>query len=406
MKLKLFLFINMFLCSLLLNAQQIKTIQLRPLNSGEFSAIVPLGSVLKLSFDDLDGDSKEYQYKIEHMTHDWKPSNLITSQYVRGFNQNVINNISNSFNTLQSYTHYSVEIPNKNTVITKSGNYLISVLTQDDEVVFTRRCVFYEKAVDVGVSVYRSRDLVTIDQQQMVQFLINYPNLRINNPSQEIYVTLLQNYNWDTQIKGIKPQYYSSHQLLYKYTRETNFWGGNEYLNFDNKYIRNTSVNISHTRRKDVYHNYLYTDESRSLKPYTYYPDINGFFIVRTLDANDNNTESDYAMIHFSLAASKPFKNKTVYVYGAFNNFELTNENKMSYNVEKGIYETHFLLKQGFYNYSYVTVDENGIIDLTEIDGSFYQTENKYTVLVYYKPFGGLYERVIGVGEGFFNQDK
>ncbi len=123
-------------------SQNIKTIQLRQVNNlNDFSSIVSLGSVLELSFDDLDADNKEYIYKIEHMTHDWKPSNMTSNQYINGFEQNTIINVTNSFNTLQPYTHYSVKLPNENTIITKSGNYLISILNEDYEVVFKRRCV-------------------------------------------------------------------------------------------------------------------------------------------------------------------------------------------------------------------------------------------------------------------------
>ncbi|MCH3883998.1 type IX secretion system plug protein [Tenacibaculum aquimarinum] len=390
----------------LAQSQNIKTIQLRPLAENQFSAIVPLGSVLELSFDDLDADSKEYQYKIEHMTPDWEPSNLISNQYINGFEQNYISNVSNSFNTLQNYSHYSVQIPNQSTQITKSGNYLLSVLDEYDEILFTRKFVLYENATTVGVAVYRSRDTKTINEQQTIQFSINYPGLRINNPSQEISVSLIQNNNWNTAINNLQPQFLLQNQLLYKYTRETNFWGGNEYLHFDNKYIRNTSLNIAKTEQKEIFHNYLYIDEPRAENIYTYNPDINGQFVVRTLDGKDSETEADYAMLHFALEATEPYKNKDVYVFGAFNNFELNAKNKMTYNKEGKFYEAEIPLKQGFYNYSYATINENGVVNLSEIDGSFYQTENEYTVIVYYKPFGEIYHRVIGVGTGFFDQNR
>lgn len=388
------------------NAQDIKTIQLRPLGQNQFSAIVPLGTVLELSFDDLEADSKEYQYRIEHMTPNWEVSNLIANQYINGFNENYISNVSNSFNTLQSYSHYSLQIPNQSTIITKSGNYLLSVLDEDDEVVFTRKFVLYENSATVGVAVYRSRDTKTLNEQQTVQFSINHPRIQINNPSQEISVTLLQNDNWNTAITNLQPQFLSPNRLMYKYTRRSNFWGGNEFLHFDNKYIRNTNLNIAKVEQKEIFHNYLYIDEPRAEKLYTYNPDINGQFVIRTLDGQTAETEADYAMIHFALDAFEPYKNKEVYVYGVFNNFELNEKNKMSYNKENNFYEVDILLKQGFYNYNYATIDTNGNLDLNGIDGSFFQTENEYTVVVYYKPFGEIYHRVIGVGNGFFDQNR
>lgn len=392
-------------------AQNIKTIQLRPKNNPNFYApIVRLGDVLKLSFDDLDADSKQYQYKIEHMTHDWKPSSMTSNQYIEGFEQNEIINFTNSFNTLQPYTHYSVEIPNQNTIITKSGNYLISVIDENYEVVFTRRCVFYEDITTVGVAAFRSRNAATTNQQQTVQFSVNHPGLQINTPSQEINVALFQNHNWNTAITNLQPIFIKPQQLLYNHTIKTNFWGGNEFLNFDTKFIRNSSLNVARVERKNLYHSYLYTDEPRTDKIYTYNPDINGQFVVRTTERDvvddRDNTEADYSLVHFSLEAFEPYENKDVYVYGAFNNYELSEENKMIYDSSQRIYKATLPFKQGFYNYSYVTLDSNKNINLHEIDGSFYQTENEYTVIVYYKPFGEIYDRVIGVGYGFFNQNR
>ncbi|CAM1358756.1 conserved hypothetical protein [Tenacibaculum sediminilitoris] len=392
-------------------SQKIKTVQLRPKNNPtSYAPIVRLGDVLKLSFDDLEADSKEYQYKIEHMTHNWKPSNIPSNQYIEGFNQNEIINFSNSFNTLQPYTHYTVEIPNQNTIITKSGNYLISVINDNYDVVFTRRCIFYEDITTVGVAAFRSRNATTTNKQQTVQFIINHPGLQINTPTQEINVSLFQNYDWNTVITNLQPIFIKPQQLIYNHTVETNFWGGNEFLNFDTKLIRNSSLNVAKVERKNLYHSYLYTDEPRADKTYTYNPDINGQFVVRTTerDVVDNRdyTEADYSLVHFSLDVFEPFENKEVFVYGAFNNYQLSEENKMNYDFSQKIYKTTLPFKQGFYNYSYVTLDKKNRVNLHEIDGSFYQTENEYTVIVYYKPFGEIYDRVIGVGNGYFNQNR
>jgi len=387
-------------------SQNIKSIQLRPLQENNFSSIVPLGTILELSFDDLDADSKDYQYKIEHMTHDWESSRLSSSQYIDGFDQNTIIDVTNSFNTLQNYTHYSVQIPNVNTVITKSGNYLLSVLNSYDEVVFTKRFVLYENLVTTGVLVERSRNTKTLNTQQTVQFSVNHPNLQINNPNQEISVVILKNNNWNEKITDIQPTFFKQNQLLYTYTNKTNFWGGNEYTFFDTKLISNNSLNIAKVIKKDIYHHYIYPFTYNPFKGYVYNPDINGQFVIRTLEANDAKTEADYASMHFSLITEAPFKDKKVYIYGAFNDFNLTDENEMQYDNNTGTYTGNLLLKQGFYNYTYVTLDNNNQLNANEINGSFYQTENEYTVIVYYKPFGSFYERVAGVGIGYFNQNN
>lgn len=388
------------------NSQNIKSIQLRPLIENNYSSIVPLGTVLELSFDDLEADSKDYQYKIEHMTSDWKSSRLLSSQYIDGFQQNTLINVANSFNTLQNYTHYSVQIPNANTVITKSGNYLLSILNTYDDVIFTRRFVLYEEATIVGVSVARSRNTKTINREQTVQFTVNHPKIKINNPNQEIKIAILKNNNWNEIITDLQPTFFKPNQLLYTYTNNTNFSGGNEYLYFDSKFVRNKSLNIINIEKKDVFHHYIYPFEVNESRNYKYNPDINGQFVIRTLEANDPTTEADYAMMHFTVLADEPFLEKEVYVYGAFNNFETTEENSMYYHPIEKAYKGNILLKQGFYNYTFTTVGTDGIVNTNEINGSFDETENEYTVIVYYKPFGDFYERVIGVGTGFFNQNR
>ena len=213
----------------------IKSIILKPLRTNEYAPIIRLGEPFILEFDDLETDQKSYSYKIEHFDYNWKSSNLNTTEFINGFNDDLIRDFENSFNTIQGYTHYRLRLPNDNISIKISGNYIISVIDEDDEVIFTRPFIIYQPMVDVGVSAHRSRDIATINSKQNIQFVINHPNLLVNNPSLEIKTAIYQNNDWNTVIKNAKPQFIRGTQLLYKYNSNINFWAGNEYLFFDTK---------------------------------------------------------------------------------------------------------------------------------------------------------------------------
>ena len=382
-----------------IDAEYIKTVVLRSESANSFAPIFKLGEPFSLSFDDVQGDEKEYHYKIEHFDYDWSKSKISPNEFVIGFNQNRIRDYENSFNTLQYYTHYNISFPNEKTQIVLSGNYLISVLNEFDEVVFSRKFVVVNPKAEVGVTIHRTRSIETITEKQTVQFVVNHANLVINNPSQEIKVVVMQNNNWNTALVNLPPQYFKSGQLVYKYDKETSFWGGNEFLNFDNKIIRNTSLNIRNIYLgDDIFYTHLFTNEERSKVPYTYFPDINGNFVVRNLEGENPNIDADYTWIHFYLKTENILTDKDIYVYGNFNNWQISTENKMKFNNRTKLYELPILLKQGFYNYKYVTVDQRNNLNDYEIDGSFYQTENEYTVLVYYRKMGARYDEVIGIG--------
>jgi len=383
------------------DSENIKTVILKPNATNSYAPIVRLGESIQLIFDDLNADEHDYTYKIEHCDYNWNSSNLSDSEFVDGYAEERIRDYENSFNTLQPYTNYNVTIPNENTKLKISGNYKIYVLNDDEEVAFERKFVVYESDVTVGVTIYKSRDISTIETNQSVEFIINHPSLRINNPKEEILPVVIQNNNWQTAIEGLKPQFYRGTQLLYKYNKETSFLAGNEFYYFDTKSIRNTALNIAKVELgRDLYHTYLYTNEERIDQPYTLFEDINGNFVIRTLNGQNNKTDADYSWVYFSLSCLENLDGKDVYISGNFNNWQLNDANKLIYNTQTGLYEAKMLLKQGFYNYQYVTKTKDGIISNSDIDGSFYQTENDYTVLVYYNKFGSRYTQVIGVGYG------
>lgn len=209
----------------------------------------------------------------------------------------------------------------------------------------------------------------------------------------------MQNGKINEAISNVKPMYTIGNDLIYKYDKETQFWGGNEYYYFDNKDIRGANNSIARVDAKDIYNSYLYRNEARKNQHYTYYPDVNGNFVVRNINATNPNVEADYAWVYFSLSVPDYFGNNSIYIGGMFNNYNKTPEYKMDYNQERNVYEKALLVKQGFNNYQYIMADNKGKVDNENaVDGNFYQTENDYQVLVYYRENGQRYDRVIGRG--------
>jgi len=150
---------------------------------------------------------------------------------------------------------------------------------------------------------------------------------------------------------------------------------------------------------EDIYHSYLFANIIRADRPYTYNPDINGNFLITALDTDIVAIEADYTVIHFSLQYPEMLDSNSIHVYGNFNGFAINDSTKLNYNSNSGFYETTLTLKQGFYNYKYVLVDDKGNLNEGAISGNYDQTENNYKVLVYYRELGGRYDKIIGLGE-------
>ncbi len=403
--------IAFLLFSISLNAQDALTEVAPPYNIKTVSFVqngenvfpfIKLGDNFTLQFDDLFGNEANYYYSIQHCNYDWTPSTqLSVNDYLQGFDSQRIQTYNNSFNTLQIYSHYMLSFPNKFTSIKLSGNYMISILNEDREVVFSRKLIIYEDRVSVPVQVKRSRDMATIQQTQNLDFAIKSESVLFQSPLTNVKVGLFQNGRFDNAIYNVKPQYTIANDLIYKYNKETQFWGGNEYLYFENKNIRNAVANVLRVTAGDLYNTVLYTNEARGSKPYTNWPDVNGNFVIKNSapSVEDSNIESDYSWVFFKLSAPLLFNKKAVYVGGMFNNYAKTDEYKLDYNEKDNTYEKAILIKQGFTNFMYILTNKNGTVDGENApDGNYYQTENQYDILVYYRMNNDRYDRVIGRG--------
>ena len=380
--------------------EYIRTIEFKGSSLQSTLPIIELGQKLQLSFDDIIGNEADYFYTIEHFNFDWTPSDLSKGEYLDGFDDVRIETYENSFNTLQLYSNYKLNIPNRETrAIKKSGNYLLRIFNDDGEIVFSRKFMVLERLLSVEVEIKRSRKIKNIDQQQVVQFKINAPSLLLINPKQNVKTLVLQNNNLKTAITNLKPQYTIGSELIYRYDQEAAFWGGNEFLFFDNKDIRSATNGVRSVALNELYENFLYTNIDRSIRPYTYNPDINGDFRVRNLYASQNqNIEADYVLMHFNLQHYGSLGDKEIHIYGNFNNWTIDQTTYMAYNEKTDTYQNARLFKQGFYNYKYVMVNRDGSVEQGPISGNFWQTENQYTVLVYYRAPGSRFDRLLGKG--------
>ncbi len=369
------------------------------LNGQNSIPVFTLNDAFQLEFDDLFGNEANYYYQIVHCDYDWKQSQLSEAEYIQGFDDQRIQEYLNSFNTLQLYSHYMLSFPNKFTRFLVSGNYMLKILDDDKNVVFSRKFILYEDLVSVPLQVKRARQVKDVETRQNLDFSVKSASITFQSPLTNVKVLLLQNGRFDNAISNVKPMYTIGNDLIYKYDTETQFWGGNEFLYFENKDIRGANNFISRVDAKDIYNSYLYPHQASGSKPYTYAPDINGNFQVNNLNAENNDIESDYAWVFFTLSAPAYFGKSDVYINGMFNNYALIADNKMDYNKEKGVYEKALLVKQGFTNYQYVLADGAGKVDYANaLDGNYYQTENNYFVIVYYRENGQRYDRVIGKG--------
>ncbi|XMO87290.1 DUF5103 domain-containing protein [Algibacter sp. AS12] len=361
--------------------------------------VIELGNTFNLEFDALADDEPDFYYKIEHFDYNWKPSVLIKSEFMLGFDNFRIQDYTNSFNTFQMYSHYKLSIPNEQTKQLKvSGNYMISIYDSYNELVFSRKFMIYENMVTPGIAIKRSRDISNIETTQTVDIEIA-TGPQVNNPQQTVKALIIQNSNLNTAISNLKPQYTLGNTLIYRYTKETAFPGGNEYLFVETKDVRAATNRIQSIALEDLYQSYLFTDVARADVPYTYNPDINGKFKIVAIDKDDVSIEADYLDLHFTLKYPEMYNGEHIYIYGNYNNYALDETNKMTFDPDREIYKKSMRLKQGFYNYKYVVVNKDGTLDEGAISGNFWQTENSYKVLVYYRNLGTRYDRIIGYNE-------
>ncbi len=357
------------------------------------------GKAINIDFDELSHDYHRYTYKVEHCEADWSPSEgLFPSDYSEGFySDNTIEDYALSEDTYQIYTHWHLAVPNRNCRLTMSGNYRLTVYEDDDEEapVLSACFMIAEEAVKVSMGWTANTDVDLNDRHQQLTMQADYTGLKVTSPEEQLHIVVMQNQRRDNAVVNPKIQFKAGSTLRWEHCRDLIFAAGNEYRKFETVSASHTSLGLDAVgwdAEASRWNAWVRTDEER--RNWVYDVDADGSFLIRNSDYNDSDIRCDYILTHFELKA--PPQNGKVYLDGRWTNGLLTPEYEMTWNPEKETYEGQVWLKQGYYSYRYVVLGDDGRLRNPSVEGDFYQTENSYQALVYYRGAGDRTWRLVG----------
>ena len=370
---------------------------LRTVSNGDWerAPIITLGSneTIEFSFDEMSHEYHRFTYHITHCDAQWKPSNLIESEYMDGFNDQPIEDWENSLNTTFDYTHYNLTLPNSEVSLKLSGNYRLSIQEDGKEVAWFRFMIV-ENMHNLAATVDGNTDIDTRKSHQQLNMTISLNGLNVTNPDREIYTVVMQNRRFDNAVIDPKPTYNSGNRLTYEHCRELIFPAGNEFRRFEIINMYDYFRNVDRVSYHNPYYHATLIQDTRH-HAYTFDYDHNGRYLIRYNQASDSDTEADYLFVHFNLASDLMTGGK-MYVSGHFTGGNLISRYEMEYNAQEKAYQATLLLKMGAYDYQYIWVPDGQVIGQTKpTEGDWYETKNEYLILLYYRQRGSRYDRLV-----------
>jgi hypothetical protein len=386
--------------------QNIKTVQLNPYGDQTAYPVIRLNSndLLQLDFDDMDGDIKKYYYNIELRNADWSAVPMGYFDYAKGYSTQRISNYRRSAQVLTRYTHYQLTFPGRDIMPVKSGNYVVKVFLDGDtsKLAFTKRFLVTDAGIAVSAQVQQPFGQQFFRSHQKIQLTVNAGPLNVSYPQQQINVVILQNNRWDNCIRNIKPSIVRSN--VYEYNTEKDFLmpAMREWRWLDLTSFRLLSDRIKRQENTNTaYDLYVMPDPPRNTQRYIYYRDYNGIYAALTNEKVNPYWNADYATVHFTYKApgDVPYT-KDLYLIGQITNYGTDDSARMRWNSQQRVYETTLQLKQGYYDYAYALADgktSSPVFITDETEGNIWETENQYTILVYYRELGGRYDRLMNV---------
>lgn len=381
----------------------IKTLQVK-INGNPLAApVIELNTddVLTISFDEMSHEGRSFSYEIKHCNADWTESSLSTAEFLQGFSRGYIDDYALSVNTTFLFTNYRFSLPNNDVRFTVSGNYAVNIFEDNErnDPVASLRFYVVEPKVEIRSRVRGNTDAEIYGSRQQLDFEVIAENYKIQDAHSELKAVVIQNGRTDNAVTDLKPTYYSHNKFSFVNNRKLIFEGGNEYHRIDFSSIYNYDERISEIKFvRSHYEVFVATHYPNTSTSYQTDYDVNGKFVINYQNGFDSDLEADYMYVHIFLPMEKRLENSEIYLGGDWNYNLMNDASRMNYDAYNGLYHKTLLLKQGGYNYQFWYLPEQGSKAFVKpIDGSYWQTQNEYAVFVYHRPWGGRYDRLIGV---------
>lgn len=366
------------------------------------------GEHIAVEFDYLSHEYHRFLYRIEHCDADWNVSeDLFESDYLSGNNgEEPIDQETQSLNTMQQYTHYALRLPNERIGITLAGNYKLTLIDDTEgepQPVAQAFFTVVNPKVTISATASTDTEIDRNDSHQQLTVRLNFNQLNVREPRKELSIVVLQNRRYDNAVIRPNATAVAPSVLLWEHSRELIFPAGNEYRKFELLSTRRGNFGVDNIRWFDpYYHATLFVDEPR--RNYLYDEDQDGLSVIRTTDGADSDTEADYVFVHFALNTPRR-DDGDYYLNGNWTDDRLDAQWRMTYDEASGCYTAAPLLKLGYYSYQYLFVphEQLGTGFTAPAEGDYYQTENEYTIIAYYRAQGARYEEPVGTLTFKFN---
>jgi hypothetical protein len=387
---------------------RIKTVLLHQAGNQLGVPIMKLGAMgaLELHFDDLDANVKNYSYTFQLCNADWTPAILSQFDFIKGFSQQRLNTYRISSIAFTRYTHYQATLPDQNCMPSRPGNYILKVFLNGDtsKLIFTKRMMVWSEAAAITAQIQQPFNGQIFRTHQKIQFRVALnEKLNVVNQFQQIHVVIMQNNRWDNAVTNIRPSFFSRNVLEYNTENDAVFPAGKEWRWLDIRSFRFQSDRIERVKYGATSTEVIVKpDANRSPQRFNFFRDNNGMFTIETTESVNPYWQADYATVNFTFVPgnNSPFPDKDVFIVGQLTNYNLDDSAKMIFNTERGVYERSLFLKTGYYDYCYATIDRNDKKRLPSFEfteGNYWESENNYTILVYYRQLGGRADELVGV---------
>ncbi len=382
---------------------EIKSVTIHPIGDPFAMPFIPQYGALMVEFDDIGEYIRDLEYTIIHCNRDWTPSNISIYEYLDGFDNSTLSDFSSSRGTYTDYMHYRMILPNNDIKWKISGNFILKIWDRDnqDEVLMHLRFVVYETNVNFTYAdIFRSTRQGFFDSHHELSFAVGIKNIGLDDPMNSVSASVIQNQNWNTIIDSIRPRRVFREQLFFDQHNSVVFPAMREYRLADLRTVYSRGFRIHEIAAySDGINVTMETDELRGYEiKFGSDNDINGAFAITNSDQLNDDWEVEYVHVLFSLHYFNAPPDADVHVLGAFNNFSADSTSLMAFDEINSLFYKEVMLKQGVYDYSYAVKMPGEPLDYSQTEGFDNRANNRYHVVLYYRPFHGTYDRVIAYG--------